>query len=293
MYAHLAKSVEEYLLQKGNEDVQKRIRLIDHETWIGYEKAKSIIDKAKDMIDRPRVTRMHCMLVIGSSDNGKTTIRKRIESLNESRACESGKSQIKVVSLQMPPNPDERGFYNSIFSAMLHPIHVSSKRDFVLRSLIMHMRDYGVRLLMIDEVQHIERLANRRQRIILDAIKHLSSELSLPILAFGPNEALNIFASDIQLHNRFKKVVLPKWEPDDNYLRLLTSFEQLIPLKEPSGLSQKDMASKIYHRTNGTIGEINTLIRDAAKLALKSGLERITPAIIDQVEFESAGDVFI
>ncbi|WKZ60528.1 MAG: hypothetical protein QY309_03420 [Cyclobacteriaceae bacterium] len=53
------------------------------------------------------------------------------------------------------------------------------------------------------------------------------------------------------------------------------------------------MASKIYHRTNGTIGEINTLIRDAAKLALKSGLERITPAIIDQVEFESAGDVFI
>src|SRR5690606_29051695 len=173
------------------------------------------------------------------------------------------------------------------------PIHVSSKKDFVLESLIMHMRDYGVRLLMIDEVQHIERLAHRRQRIILDTIKHLSSELSLPILAFGPDEALNIFASDRQLHNRFKKFVLPKWEPNDQYLRLLASFEQLIPLKEPSGLNQKNMASKIYNRTNGTIGEINTLIRDAAKLALKNGLERITPAIIDQVEFETAGEVFI
>lgn len=106
--------------------------------------------------------------------------------------------------------------------------------------------------------------------------------------AFGTEEAANVFWSDPQLRNRFKKVYLPKWEPNDDFRRLLLSVEQLLPLREPSGLSDEEMAMYIYSKTNGTIGEVNILLRNSAIFALKSGKEKITRSIIEEINFESS-----
>ncbi|MFN7611272.1 MAG: TniB family NTP-binding protein, partial [bacterium] len=123
---------------------------------------------------------------------------------------------------------------------------------------------------------------------ILVTMKYISNEISLPMVAFGTDEAINVFSSDPQLKNRFKKVYLPAWEPNADFQRLLMSVVQLLPLKEPSGLSQEEMAYFIYSKTNGTIGEVNTLIRSSAILALKSGQEKITREVIESLNFESS-----
>jgi hypothetical protein len=118
-------------------------------------------------------------------------------------------------------------------------------------------------------------------------MKYISNEISLPMVAFGTAEAINVFKADEQLNNRFKKVYLKKWELDEDFIRLLMSVEKLIPLFEPSGLRDEELATLIHSRTNGTIGEIVTLIRYAAIDAIKSGAEKITAQIVQGVSFES------
>jgi len=271
-----------------NGDVEKRIRKIEIETWIGYDSARNIIERIENAIVRPRITRMHSLLVVGSTDNGKSSIRKRIEDKYQRYSTSDGKIKIPVVSIQMPPNPDERAFYNAVLRGMMQPIYIAGKIDYIRDNVIATLDEFSVRLLMIDEVQHIDRMPYRKQRSIMDTIKYMSNELSLPIAAFGTEEAINVFSADPQLQNRFKKVYLPKWELNIEFRRLLKSFERLLPFKEPSVLSDEDFASYIYFKTNGTIGEVNTLIRNSAVLALKSGLEKITQEIIDKTNFESS-----
>jgi hypothetical protein len=284
---HLSKITRDFI-NSCNGDRQKRIRQIQGESWIGYGNAKSIIERIQDMVERPRVTRMHSLLIIGSTDNGKSSIRKRIERNNERFATESGKMNFPVVSIQMPPTPDERGFYNALLKGMMRPTYISGKVDFIRDMVIDNMQDLNVKLLMIDEVQHIDRMPYRKQRAILDAVKYISNEVQLPIAAFGTEEAMNVFTSDPQLNNRFKKVFLPRWEANDDLRRLLASLEQLLPLENPSELFEQDLANHIYYKTNGTIGEICTLVRDSAIVAISSGEEKITREIIDGLSFESS-----
>jgi hypothetical protein len=51
---------------------------------------------------------------------------------------------------------------------------------------------------------------------------------------------------------------------NDDYLRLLVSFEQTLPLEQPSGLIEPALATKILSLSGGTIGEkISTLLHRA------------------------------
>lgn len=285
---HLNKSTREFIDSCQDTDLEKRIRLLSGENWIGYDTARNIIDRIESLIKMPRVTRMHSLLVIGSTDNGKTSIRKRIEDKFQRHSTENGKMLYPVVSIQMPPNPDERTFYNAVLRGLMQPAFFNGKVDHIRDCVIGVLDEFEVRLLMIDEVQHIDRMPVRKQRTILDSMKYISNELSLPMAAFGTEEAANVFWSDPQLRNRFKKVYLPKWEPNDDFRRLLLSVEQLLPLREPSGLSDEEMAMYIYSKTNGTIGEVNILLRNSAIFALKSGKEKITRSIIEEINFESS-----
>jgi hypothetical protein len=284
---HLTEFTRNFLNNCGEKDVEKRIRLIQTDNWIGYLSARKIVERIENLIEMERMNRMHSMLILGSTDNGKTSIRKRVESRYRMTTTESGKIQMPVVSIQMPPGPDVRCFYNSILKGMMLPIVFSGKIDFIRDIVIDSLREYNVRCLMIDEVQHLDRIPDKKQRTILDTMKYISNEILLPMVTFGTLEARNVFARDSQLDNRFKKVYLTRWECNEDFQRLLCTYEAILPLKEPSNLSEPSMAQFIYSLTNGTIGEIVTLIRLAAIESVRSGFERITVENIKAVNFES------
>lgn len=54
----------------------------------------------------------------------------------------------------------------------------------------------------------------------------------------------------------------------EEYLRLLTSFEALLPLKKPSNLVEDRIAMKILSLSEGTIGEISTILKKSAIQAI-------------------------
>lgn len=137
-------------------------------------------------------------------------------------------------------------------------------------------------MLIIDEVQHVLAGPMLKQRHFLNVIKYLGNELQIPIVAVGTHDAFNAVQTDPQLANRFEPELLQRWKMDEDYLRLLASFEVALSLQRRSNLVESNVALKILSLTEGTIGEVAALLVRAALYAIEHGTERITIPALQQ-----------
>jgi len=138
-------------------------------------------------------------------------------------------------------------------------------------------------MLIIDEIHQIVAGKIGAQRQFLNTIKYLGNELQIPIVGVGTYEAFSALQTDPQLANRFEPTVLPRWEQGQEYLRLLSSFERMLPLKQPAHLTGEDLAFKLLGMSEGTIGELSALLTRAAISAIEKRTETITPKLLDGI----------
>lgn len=101
----------------------------------------------------------------------------------------------------------------------------------------------------------------------------------------GIRDAYLAIRSDDQLENRFHPLLLPLWEPGEEFARLLASFETVLPLREPSHLASSPLYELILRRSEGTIGEIAALLICATAEALLHGEECINCAGIERADY--------
>ena len=102
--------------------------------------------------------------------------------------------------------------------------------------MVQLLASVGVKMLIINEIQHVLAGPTLKQRHFLNVIKYLGNELQIPIAAVGTRDVLNAVQTDPQLANRFEPELLSRWPMSDDYLRLLASFEVAFPLARPSKL---------------------------------------------------------
>ena len=57
-----------------NLDDELRIASLNDDRWIGYPKAIKIINMLTDLVNQSRQIRPECLLIIGDSNIGKTTV---------------------------------------------------------------------------------------------------------------------------------------------------------------------------------------------------------------------------
>ena len=84
-------------------------------------------------------------------------------------------------------------------------------------------------MLIIDELHHLLASRLEPQRIVLNTLKFLGNDLQIPLVGVGAADALRAIQTDPQLANRFRPLALPKWTLNDEYRKLLASFERLLP----------------------------------------------------------------
>jgi hypothetical protein len=99
----------------------------------------------------------------------------------------------------------------------------------------------------------------------------------------GIKDALRAIQTDPQLANRFEPIGLPRWTLDREFRMLLMSFEQVLPLRNPSNLAGKELATVLFSMSEGTIGELANLLSIAAAAAIRTGREQIDEAVLKQM----------
>lgn len=226
------------------------------------------------------------LLIIGQSGNGKTSLIHELTTQHPPDDNINGDSAtIPIVYCEAPPSPDLGGFYNEIRDALGLPPHtgrVEARRHNVQELLQL----VGVKLLVIDEVQHGLQAGPQMQRIFLSAIKSLGNHLQIPIVALGTREALSLFNKDEQIRRRFALDELPAWKLDKDFRRLLVSFERLLPLRRRSNLASPELARLLHTLSLGTIGRLAKMLAAAATVAIESGEERITLPIVTSLDLD-------
>jgi hypothetical protein len=283
-YAHLLPAVQ--ILADAPDEV--RIRRLRTDRWIGYARAEAALAQLEDLLAFPPRTRMPNLFLVGPTNNGKTVIIekfRRTHRPDEQSAPESALC-VSVLALQMPASPDEHSFFSAILSALgagdrIHERRLQAKQDTIVRL----MRAAAVRLLAIDEVHNLLCGSALQQRRFLNLLRWLGNELQIPLVAVGTAEGLRAIQSDEQLANRFTPFSLPLWRAGVEYTRLLNTLELLMPLRQPSGLAEPALARKILTVSEGVLGEIVSLIVQAAVAAIRQGHEAIRMQLLDDICF--------
>jgi type II secretory pathway predicted ATPase ExeA len=284
---HLHESIIPLLSASNSERIEK----IRNDKWIGYPRAKRIMDKLEDLLTHPKTLRMPNLLLVGDTNNGKTLLVNRFYNLHRPKLSElDEKLNADVLYVQAPQKPDEKIFYNSLLDVLYVPHMQNDRIEKKQSQVIFIMKKIGVKMLIIDELHHVLSGNIRAQRVFLNLIKYLANELQIVIVGVGIRDAFNVINSDPQLANRFEPVVLPKWDNNDEYRRLLASFEFILPLKKPSNLVDDVLANKILSLSEGTIGEIATIIKKASIVAIQNESECITKKIIDTIDYIPPSD---
>ena len=273
---------------------QDRILRIRTDRWIAYARAQAALAAIEDLLSFPKRLRMPNLVIVGPTNNGKTMIVERFRRAHppiEANDATDGIAVVPVLKVQMPAGADESRFFGAILHA-LGLVGMPSERRVLARqdTALRLMQTTQVRVLVLDELHNVLSGTRDQQRRMLNLIRWLGNELQIPIVAVGTAEALRALQSDDQLANRFEPFPLPPWRAGDEYSRLLSTLQAILPLRVPSELTQPLVAARILAASEGILGEILTLVSRAAILAIRSGTESITAAIIDETTFTPPSD---
>jgi hypothetical protein len=270
-------------LELSDED---RIARVRKDRWIKYTRAEQILSKLDDLLIYPKTHRTPNLLIVGDTNNGKTMIINRFYNKHlPDDNIEADHIHFPVMVIQAPPIPDEGRFYNAILDRFAAPYRFNDRPAKKLIQVITISKQVDLRMLIIDEIQHIIAGHMSKQRQFLNVIKYLGNELRIPIIGVGTKEAHNALQTDPQLANRFEPARLPKWEIGEEYRRLLASFERALPLRKPSGLKETDIAIKLHSMSEGLIGELSTILKKAATQAIKKKTEQIDSKVLKLIDW--------
>ncbi|KPY17276.1 Transposition helper protein [Pseudomonas savastanoi pv. phaseolicola] len=148
-YSHLHVDFKPVLMLSDKE----RIRFMGEPRWIGYQAAHNILDTLESLLDAPKRPRMPNLLIVGDSNNGKTTIvRHFVKNHGEGYIDEHSEAVRPVILAQAPPSADEKDLYAAILETFWMPYRRTDSK-LVLRYQVIHtMRELKVRMLIIDEI---------------------------------------------------------------------------------------------------------------------------------------------
>ncbi len=250
-------------------------------------------------------TRVTSILLVGSSNNGKTSLLEEFVRRNPSYDYYSENSDkltkeffdnynaigIPALSILAPNEPNESRLYSNILNKIFAPFN---ERDSVARKQYLvhyYLNLLNVDMLIIDEIHNILSGSIAKQKQVLNAIKNLSNHLKIPIVLSGTKDALRAVSTDTQISSRFRPIYLRKWKMDKEFVSLLATFIKTLPLKKESIVLTSNTAMEILEISDGNIGDIVGLLKKAAIYAIESESERITLKEIRECGYISMSNV--
>jgi len=266
-----------------------RLEFCQSDHWIGYTRATQILQQLDQLLIYPKTLRMPNLLIVGRSGNGKSSILERFCHRHAVQMTEKGTPLMPILHISMPESPDESEFWSTILWAMgishgdRDPVPVKKRSA---KSILQYAE---VRVLVVDEFNNLTG-AGKKAGDLLAAIKGLSNDLRISIVAAGTQAAINALNTEPQMKSRFEPAALDRWKLDAEYLRFLASYERLLPLAEPSNLATREIAPTIYGLAGETVGGTVKLLKKASCKAIEMGVEKINDKILQGVGWTKPGE---
>ena len=222
------------------------------------------------------------LLGMAPPGGGKTTFARHLESIWP-RVQEAERTYVPFVSMEVPSPCTPGTFCNGILHALGDPnwdvdrLKVQRKRAHDL------LRKCGTDVLAIDNVQDIpDARGPKGMKLIGNEIRNVIDQVGVVVLLLGTREARAVLDSNPQLKSRCPgPLTLCDYDITTrgglaSFLRLLSIFDEHLPLAESSGLGQGRMGWPFALASNGRMRHVVQMLNIAISLAVAAGREHLT-----------------
>jgi len=240
------------------------------------------------------------MLIAGHTGAGKSTLIKWYASGFPVRILPE--RRIHPVLVVLVPSPATvKGLATEMLKALGDPAADKGATSSQTLRLRKYIAACEVELIILDEFQHFDdRQSKNILKTISDWLKNLLNQCNIPIVLAGMPGCESVLdqKGNEQLKRRFasRDEILPfSWDTRERiteFRQLLKGIDDALPLLKDSHLADVETAFLIYTATDGVIDYVMELVRWAAALAIKSGLEQIDNSLLAQAYEERIAQAF-
>ncbi|PKN89424.1 MAG: transposase [Deltaproteobacteria bacterium HGW-Deltaproteobacteria-1] len=262
--------------------INKKIRHIEN-TIVLSPSFKQAIAMIRECHERSKLTtEPKCMLLIGNTGYGKTTIANHYVG-QYARVVSKDGTTVPVFYSMIPSNATIKGLACRLLEDLGDPLYDRGTTINMTSRLCRLIKECKVELIILDEFQHlIDRDSDRVLRSTADWLKDVLNRTKVPIVLMGMPNANSILTVNPQLMRRFANICELKafnWNPvkeRDDFLRFLIMIEKATFFPQPSILHSNEIALRIFCATKGVVSYIKKLISKAAEIAYVKNLDRVT-----------------
>lgn len=262
---------------------EEREALVER-VYVKFPKIVDLLIKMRHCLEFSKISaEPECMVIKGNLGLGKTTLGKAFVR-DYPRTVTNEKTIIPVLLVKVPVPASVKGLTSKILKALGDKAFNKGSTINQTERIYDYIRDCKTLLIIFDDFQHfIDRDSLKVLKTLSDWLKNLIDETGRPIIVVGmPScDAVLDEPQNEQLRRRFstRECLDPfSWRSKDERKKLrnfLDLVDEQLPLLECSHLADINTAYLIQKATGGTIAYIMKLVRRAAALALKDGVEMI------------------
>ena len=220
-------------------------------------------------------------LLGGESGMGKTTYLDWLL-FNEQPVVEPERNRVPIVGIQAPvSNQTARPLLWRLLLECGQTYVKSDNEEILLMKLVLYFQKCGVELLVIDEVQHIQRPELKRR--VLE-VSNMTRGIPIICAATHPIEWTQ---GDAEVKGRWNDFFQLQQYTGSRLSDLLATIELFLPFSQDSHLAARSIdgspgpATLIEQWTGGILRDIMILIRDACRRALEGNYASVSPEILE------------
>jgi energy-coupling factor transporter ATP-binding protein EcfA2 len=229
-----------------------------------------------------------CLMVVGPTGVGKSTLLNSYAA-QYPREILAETTRMPVLKVTVPAKATIRNFITRLLVGVGDPLADRGTVGSLELRLLGLLRDSGVEVLMVDDLQHfVDRDSERVLHDVSNWLKNLVKETHIACVIAGLPEAEQVLSANPQLGRLFgdPHILHPfVWEPEQpqtiqEFRTFLQTLEGLLPLPEASHLAGMETAWRCFVASDGCMAYLMNLIRRATQAAVQRDQPRLNLALL-------------
>lgn len=250
-----------------------------------------------------RPLKARALLIVGGTGAGKTTALEdyhsgypdcSLENTSKGTAINSDAAlqdadERRIIYVEAAKGTTQRALVASLLGGFGYRASDHWNTSDIISKIEFYADQLRTEMIFIDEGHHLVSSTNPEQtEDVAEFIKSLLNRTKRQIVIAGSPTLLQITRFQ-QLHRRLQpSVILTPYHWGTlsgrrNFLLILSTFERLLHLPEPSGLAKHDFARRIYVATGGEIGIVSKYLSEALSRVKAENLRTIDMKLMAEV----------
>ena len=236
------------------------------------------IRELHNWLDEKRKARQSCRLV-GESRTGKTIACEAYTLRNKPKQEGRKIPTIPIIYIMPPPKCGSKDLFKEIIECLRYRAVKGTVSEFRSRAIEV-LKACEVEMLIIDE-------ADRLKPETFPDVRDINDKLEISVVLVGTDRLDAVIKRDEQVYNRFRAHRRFGKLAGQEFQKTVAIWEEkVLKLPVASNLTSRDMLKILLKATEGYIGRLDEILREAAIKSLSRGFKKIEKSVLQEVAKE-------